>query len=226
MNLSISEGEQLVNEVLSKLPSLKPNQHVVFCGPFTHLDRLSGVLKNQSSASIHLGAQNCHDKVSGAYTGEISISMLKELNVDTVIIGHSERRQYFQESNEFLKSKVNALVEANMHVLFCCGEPLSIREAGTQNAFVEKQLEESLFHLSGDQMMSSITIAYEPIWAIGSGKIPQLLEIEAVHAYIKSVLGSSTPVLYGGSVNSTNAEASVAWPHRSASSTGVNQRMR
>lgn len=214
MNLSVSEGVNLVNEILSKMPSLKSHQHVVFCSPFTHLDRLSDSLKSQASPSIHKGAQNCNDKASGAYTGEISISMLKELNVDTVIIGHSERRQYFHESNEFLKAKVNALVEAKMHVLFCCGEPLSIREEGTQNQFVEKQLEESLFHLNADQLVSCITIAYEPIWAIGTGVTASTAQAQEVHAHIRSLLvnkygadiANEISILYGGSCNAGNAK--------------------
>lgn len=213
MNLSIAEGTQLLNEILNNIPSLNEDQQVIFCCPFTHLDQASQVLKQYSNPAVHLGAQNCNDHTSGAFTGEISINMLKELGVDSVIIGHSERRQYYQEGNEFLKSKVNALVEAGMHVLFCCGESLDIRNQQSQNEFVQQQLEASLFHLTSDQIKTHITIAYEPIWAIGTGVTATTAQAQEMHAHIRSVLSAKygtelsneISILYGGSCNATNA---------------------
>lgn len=213
MNLGIQEGVQLAKEIITKIPDLKSHQHVVFCAPFTHTQKVAEVIRESNNVSLHAGAQNCHDKVSGAYTGEISISMLKELGVDTVIIGHSERRQYFNESNEFLKSKTDALLANNMHVLFCCGEPLEIRQAETQNAWVETQLKESLFHLSAEAMQQGITIAYEPIWAIGTGVTASTEKAQEMHAFIRSLLSAhygeivaqNISILYGGSCNAANA---------------------
>jgi triosephosphate isomerase len=214
MNLSIAEGAELVGDILSKLPSLSEEANVIFCCPFTHLDRVSDVIKKSGNPNIHLGAQNCNDKVSGAFTGEIAIGMLKETGVDSVIIGHSERRQYFGEDHEFLKRKTDALVAAGMHVLFCCGEPLTVREAKQQNIYVEKQLEESLFHLSSGEMKASITIAYEPIWAIGTGVTASTGQAQEMHAHIRTLLinkfgvetAQEISILYGGSCNAANAK--------------------
>ena len=213
MNLSIVEGVSLVNDVLWQLPDLTEDCHIIFCAPFTHLDRISAAMQAHANPSFHIGAQNCNDKSSGAFTGEISISMLKELHIDTVIVGHSERRQYFGESNEFLKEKVNSLVAADMHVLFCCGEPLTIREAHSQNEYVEKQLKDSLFHLDAATLEKNITIAYEPIWAIGTGVTASTEQAQEMHAFIRELLtkqyGSETAqrisILYGGSCNAQNA---------------------
>ncbi len=213
MNLSIAEGAELVNDILTRLPSLSEQARVIFCCPFTHLDRVAQVIKESGNRHAHAGAQNCHDKDSGAFTGEVSIPMLKESGVDTVIVGHSERRQYFSEDHDFLKRKTDALVAADMHVLFCCGEPLTVREAEGQNAYVETQLEESLFHLSAQEMRDSVTIAYEPIWAIGTGVTASTAQAQEMHAHIRALLinkyGMETAeeisILYGGSCNAANA---------------------
>ncbi len=213
MNLSIADGVNLVNEVISKLPSLPEQAHVIFCCPFTHLDRVSSSVNNTGNHQVHLGAQNCNDKASGAFTGEISIAMLKETGVDSVIVGHSERRQLFGEDHDFLKRKTDALVAAGMHVLFCCGEPLAVRESNKQNDYVANQLSESLFHLSAEEMMASITIAYEPIWAIGTGVTASTEQAQEMHAHIRSLLAhqfgeeiaQKISILYGGSCNAANA---------------------
>ncbi|MBK7763235.1 MAG: triose-phosphate isomerase [Bacteroidetes bacterium] len=213
MNLGIQEGVQLVNDIIAKLPVFQTHQHVIFCTPFTHLQKVNEVINQTKNSSLHTGAQNCHDKTSGAYTGEISIAMLQELGVNSVIIGHSERRQYFQESNEFLKNKVDALLANKMHVLFCCGEPLEVREAAQQNAWVEKQLQESIFHLSAETIQQGITIAYEPIWAIGTGVTASTAQAQEMHAFIRSLLqatydedtAQNISILYGGSCNAANA---------------------
>jgi triosephosphate isomerase (TIM) len=211
MNLSLAEGTALVQEIQEKLPPLANHQHVIFCAPHTHLDRLANLIENTNQ--VHLGAQNCNDHINGAYTGEISIDMLRECGVDTVIIGHSERRQYYHEHHELLKNKVNLLVQEGMHVLFCCGEPLSVRESNTQNDFVRVQLEESLFQLDATSLRQHITIAYEPIWAIGTGVTATVAQAQEMHAYIRSLLSStydqtlaeSVSILYGGSCNPANA---------------------
>lgn len=214
MNLSIEEGKSLVNDVLAGLPALQESQLVIFCCPFIHLSSMRPLIREANSASIQLGAQNCHPAASGAFTGEVSIPMLKEVGVESVIIGHSERRQYFGETNEFLKSKLDALVAAGMHVLFCCGEPLTIRELDQQNEYVGNQLKESLFHLSADQIKASVTIAYEPIWAIGTGMTATTAQAQEMHAYIRSLIAgvygqdtaSEISILYGGSCNANNAD--------------------
>jgi len=214
MNLSLVEGESLVKDIIAKLPSVSEPNQVIFCSPFIHIERISNILKSANHDALHAGAQNCNDHASGAYTGEISVSMLKEVGADTVIIGHSERRQYFNESNELLKSKVDFLIANQMHILFCCGEPLSIRETNQQNTYVETQLNESLFHLTADQLKGHISIAYEPIWAIGTGVTASTAQAQDMHAYIRSLLvgkyGKETAneisILYGGSCNASNAK--------------------
>ena len=211
MNTTIADGRTLVQKIVKDLPNLQAHHHVIFCAPFTHLFALQNELNHPQ---LQLGAQNCHPKVSGAFTGEISISMLQEVGVQSVIIGHSERRQYFNESNAFLKEKVDALIEANMQILFCCGEPLEIREANNQNEFVATQLAESLFHLSAEQMQNHVTIAYEPIWAIGTGVTASTQQAQDMHAFIRQTLSQkmgnpvaeSISILYGGSCNAQNAQ--------------------
>jgi len=213
MNLSLQEGKQLISDVVARLPLLTPQQQVVFCVPFTHLSGLAPLLEDGADQSVSLGAQNCHPKSSGAFTGEVSIPMLQEAGARYVIIGHSERRQYFGESNEFLKEKVDALLTANLQVLFCCGEPLEIREENTQNEYVAAQLKESLFHLTAEQLNGHITIAYEPIWAIGTGKTASTEQAQEMHGFIRSLLATqygddtaqSISILYGGSCNPANA---------------------
>lgn len=212
MNLLPSETKGLLEEINAGLGDLKAHQHVICCTPFTHLASANEYLKSNAS-KIKLGAQNCNDKTSGAYTGEISTAMLKDSGVSAVIIGHSERRQYFAESNEFLKSKVDALIDANMLIIFCCGEPLEIREANTQNDFVAIQLKESLFHLNAGHLKEHVVIAYEPIWAIGTGKTASSDQAQDMHAHIRSLLAAhygtdvaeDISILYGGSCNAANA---------------------
>lgn len=213
MNLSIQEGANLIDAVCAQMPTLKEHQQVVFCTPYTHLHNAHLSLQKASKNNTFLGAQNCNPNASGAYTGEISIGMLKECGVSNVIIGHSERRQYFNESNEFLKQKTDALLAQNMQVIFCCGEPLEIREAGTQNDFVAKQLQESLFHVTADQLQQQVVIAYEPIWAIGTGVTASTQQAQDMHFFIRSLLASTygaevaanITILYGGSCNASNA---------------------
>ncbi|HEY0058515.1 MAG TPA: triose-phosphate isomerase [Flavisolibacter sp.] len=211
MNLTYEEGKKLLNELISSHSESKEGQEVVFAVPFPYLQMAVEATENVAGMSV--AAQNCSDKKKGAYTGEVSAPMLQSMGVTYCVIGHSERREYFIETNKMLAEKVNVCLEYNLTPLFCCGEALSIREREGQNDFVEVQLEESLFHLTAEQIRS-IVIAYEPIWAIGTGKTATTAQAQEMHAHIRSVLSgkygadvaSEIPILYGGSVKGSNAE--------------------
>jgi len=217
MNLTLQQGEALVDELLGADISLTGNQEVVLGVPSPYLINTKNKLGDK--ANFYIAAQNCYTKKSGAYTGEVSAEMLKSINVDYVILGHSERREYFSESNEMLAEKVNICFEYGLKPIFCCGEALEIREAGTQNSFVEKQLKESLFHLSAEQL-SGFVIAYEPIWAIGTGRTASSEQAQEMHAHLRSVLASkygeavaaTISILYGGSVKAANAKEIFGQP--------------
>lgn len=214
MNLTPAEGTSLVKEIIKEKVDLKYNHAVVVCPPFTGIAAISTLIDESVDTKVSLGAQNISDKSSGAYTGEVSAEMLKSLQVRYVIVGHSERRQLFGESNELIQKKVDAVLTSNMTPIFCCGEPLEVREANTQNQYVQKQIEESLFHLKGDTVSSNLVIAYEPIWAIGTGKTATADQAEDMHAFIRSVVeqkwgseaAENVSILYGGSVKPDNAE--------------------
>ena len=162
---------------------------------------------------------NCYNKKSGAFTGEVSAEMIKSIGLEYVVLGHSERREYFNESNAVLAEKVNLCLQYFITPIFCCGEPLNIREAGTQNDFVAIQLKESLFHLPTDTI-KRIVIAYEPIWAIGTGKTASTGQAQEMHAHLRSVLAgqygddiaSQVSILYGGSVKANNAKELFSCP--------------
>jgi triosephosphate isomerase len=211
MNLTLDKAEALLDAILGKLPKLSDYRQVVFAVPFPYL--LAAQEKINGIHNVFAAAQNCYSKRSGAYTGEVSVEMLQSLNIQYIIVGHSERREYFQESNQFLAEKLNICLEYSITPIFCCGEPLSIRDAQTQNEFVSKQLEESLFQFSADDVRK-IVIAYEPIWAIGTGKTATSLQAQEMHAYLRSVMAGkfgsdvadSISILYGGSVKASNAK--------------------
>ena len=210
MNLTFQQAEKLVEELVATKYELNENRRVVLGVPFPYLSAISAKVKNLKNMDI--AAQNCSDKKLGAYTGETSVEMLKSIGVPYIIIGHSERREYFNESNETLATKVDIALEYGLQPIFCCGEPLVIREAGTQNSFVEAQLRESLFHLSAEQIRGFI-IAYEPIWAIGTGKTASSDQAQEMHAHIRKVIAGkfadeiakTVSILYGGSVKASNA---------------------
>jgi triosephosphate isomerase (TIM) len=164
-------------------------------------------------------AQNISDKKSGAYTGEVSAEMLRSIGVMHCVIGHSERREYYNETNAMLAEKVNRCLENNIIPVFCCGESLAIRESGAQNEYVATQLKESLFHLSAEQV-AGLVVAYEPIWAIGTGKTATTEQAQEMHAYLRSVLSKQysqeladqVPILYGGSVKAGNSKELFSCP--------------
>ena len=211
MNLTLQQAEVLIDELLAIPHDLSENQSAIFGVPFPYLTAINNKLAGRKN--VFVSAQNCYNKKSGAYTGEVSADMLNSIGIKYVIIGHSERREYFNESNAMLAEKVNICLETGLVPIFCCGEPLSIREAETQNSFVETQLKESLFHLSAEQITGFI-IAYEPIWAIGTGKTASSEQAQEIHAHIRSVLAkqygadvaATISILYGGSVKANNAK--------------------
>ncbi len=210
MNLTLQQAETLINELMATDHTVQDNQLVVFAVPFPYLTSIAGLLR--AKKLIYTAAQNCSDKKSGAYTGETSAEMLQSIDIPYVILGHSERREYYHETNAILAEKVNRAFECRLRPIFCCGEPLNIREAGTQNTYVETQLKEGIFHLSPDQMNGFI-IAYEPIWAIGTGKTASSDQAQEMHAHIRNVLAekygrelaNTVSILYGGSVKAANA---------------------
>ena len=210
MHTTLTEGKQLLGEITEKLQGFT-DVKVVIAPPFTHIDTFAKLL---SATSIQLGAQNCSHKLFGNYTGEISPTQLKALGAQYVIIGHSERRQYYKEDHKLLRAKVEAVLKQNMHPIFCCGEPLEVREMHQQEDFVREQLNEGLFTCALENIQHVI-IAYEPIWAIGTGKSASPDQAQAMHAYIRHLLDTTygmhnakaIPILYGGSVNPNNTHA-------------------
>ena len=213
MNLNLQEGEALVREIMQGSPG-QLTCEVLVAPPFTHLSRLKEIT---DGSHVHIAAQNCHYETSGAFTGEVSAIMLKSLGIDYVIVGHSERRHLFHETNEIVKLKVDAILAAGLKPIFCCGEPAEIRETDTQNIFVRMQLEESLFHLS-EEVLKTVCIAYEPIWAIGTGVTASPEQAQEMHMYIRDLLvsrynkivGEEIRILYGGSIKADNARSLFA----------------
>lgn len=210
MNMTLAEGKTLVEGILAGLPALNESRQVVIAPPFTHLSQTATQLDEYEH--IYLGAQNCSSEASGAYTGEVSAAMLRSAGVQYVIIGHSERREYFKEDDALLARKVEQALAMDMKVIFCCGESLEIRDSNVQNEYVEKQLKSALFHL-GDLLMKNIVIAYEPIWAIGTGRTASAQQAQDMHAHIRHViamqynpiLAEEMSILYGGSAKPSNA---------------------
>jgi triosephosphate isomerase (TIM) len=218
MNNSLEEGLKLSSEIIYMVQDeVRGDVEVVLCPPFIHLSKLHGLL--QGVQRIHLGAQNCSDKASGAYTGEISAAMLASVGVHYVIIGHSERREYFQETNTQLAKKVDQALQMGLTPLFCCGETLQTREAEQHFEFVCQQLTESVFHLS-PEAFSKLVIAYEPIWAIGTGRTASSQQAQEMHLALRQhvaatygqEIANQLPILYGGSCKPDNARELFACP--------------
>ena len=217
MNLSHQEADSLLDQLLASQHHLSSNQAVIFAVPAIYIPL--AVQKLNGKSNIFVAAQNCHQKANGAYTGEIAASMFASVGVHHIILGHSERREFFAESDSLLAAKTEAVLAIGSTPIFCCGEPLSIREAGTQNSFVEAQLKNALFQLSADQIVK-VVIAYEPIWAIGTGKTATSEQAQEIHAYIRSVfaaqygqnIADQISILYGGSVKAANAKEIFSQP--------------
>ena len=216
MNLNLQEGVALAKELNEALVADKPNCDVVICTPFIHLASVAQVLEG---SVIGLGAENCADKEKGAYTGEVSAEMIKSTGAQYVILGHSERREYYKETPEILKEKVLLAQKNGLKVIFCIGESLAEREANKQNEVVKAELEGSVFNLA-EEDFRKIIIAYEPIWAIGTGKTATAEQAEEIHAYIRSIIAEKygqavaddTSILYGGSCKASNAPELFAKP--------------
>lgn len=218
MNLTWKSSGELMDAILKTDHVLKENQLAIFAVPFPYLHRMNEKIAGRTHTFI--AAQNCASTNNGAYTGEVSTEMLESMGIQYVVLGHSERREYQRENHQLLMDKVNRCFEQGITPIFCCGEPLSVREANSQNNFVETQLKESLFHLTAD-LAEKLIIAYEPIWAIGTGKTATNAQAEEMHAHIRKVLADKfgqqiaekISILYGGSVKGTNAAELFSQPN-------------
>jgi len=215
MNTNYQDGVQLAQDICKAVQPTKTT--VIFGTPATHLHVVSQIANDQEN--FHSAAQNCYPAEKGAFTGELSVSMIKSVGAHYVIIGHSERRTYFHESDDFLAQKVNFTLEAGLKPIYCCGEALDIREAGTHVNHVANQLKSELFHLTADQF-ANVVIAYEPIWAIGTGVTASPAQAQEMHAELRQVIANqyndevaqATSILYGGSVKPANAAELFACP--------------
>lgn len=209
MNTTLDEGVELANNVNTLLQGKKANCDVIVCVPFTHLTSVNAVL---DPALVKLGAENCSEHAKGAYTGEVSASMVQSTGAEYVILGHSERRQYFGENNAQLLAKTKLALENGLRPIFCVGEVLEERENGTYNEVVKSQVE-ALFDLSAEDF-GQIVVAYEPVWAIGTGKTATADQAQDMHAHIRAVIAEkygkevadNTSILYGGSCKPGNAK--------------------
>ncbi len=218
MHTNLREGLSLASSIDKRIQKgdLSPNTCIVIAPPFIHLSMISQVIDTDK---ICLAAQNCAAESKGAFTGEVSAKMLKSVGCNAVIIGHSERRAYYDETDEILAKKVNLVLENDLKPIFCCGEKLNERESGNHFNIVKNQIENALFHLSNEQL-SNIIIAYEPVWAIGTGKTASSQQAQEMHAYIRKIIGEkfgteiaeNLTILYGGSVKPANAEEIFSEP--------------
>ena len=218
MNKTLEEAQTLTSELMGMIADeVKGSVKVVLCTPFPYLVPVKQQLGN--NARISVGAQNCSEHASGAFTGETSAPMLKSMGVPYVILGHSERRQYFGEDSKLLLKKTDIALANGLTPIFCCGEPLEVREKNGHEQLVKQQVEEALFHLSAEAIQK-VVIAYEPVWAIGTGKTATAQQAQDMHAVIRKHLAGKygqavvdeISILYGGSVNATNAKELFANP--------------
>lgn len=218
MNKTLEEANILASEIMGMVADeVKGNVKVIFCVPFPYLIPIKNLLGNGSRIAV--GAQNCSEHESGAFTGEVSASMLRSINIPYVILGHSERRQYFGENGKLLAKKVDIALKHGLIPIFCCGEPLEIREKNQHEQLVKQQVEDSLFHLD-EAALRKIVVAYEPVWAIGTGKTASAQQAQEMHAVIRQHIASKygqpvandISILYGGSVNAANAKELFACP--------------
>ena len=216
-NTTVSEGVSLAKQVSEIVNERGAKDVVVVLGtPFTHLTSVAAAV---DSSRINVAAQNCAAEPKGAFTGEVSVSMIQSTGASHVIIGHSERREYYHETSEILNKKVALTLAQGLTPIYCCGEALEIREAGTENAFVKNQLEETIFNLSTEDF-SKIVIAYEPIWAIGTGRTASSQQAQDMLAFIRQLIAAKynktiaeeCSILYGGSCSPANAKELFAQP--------------
>lgn len=215
MNTTLEEGVELANEINDRVKSTSHNCDVIICVPFTHLTSVNAVIE---PGTVALGAENCSEHDKGAYTGEVSAAMVKSTGADYVILGHSERRQYFGESNQQLLAKTRLALANGLRPIFCVGEVLEDRENGSYNEVVQGQVE-ALFELSPEDF-SKLVIAYEPVWAIGTGKTATADQAQDMHAHIRKVIegkygketAENTSILYGGSCKPENAREIFSKP--------------
>ena len=216
MNTTVAEGVALAKDLVAAMSQVPSDVNLVVAPPFVHLTSVGEAIKG---SKIALSAQNCADQPKGAFTGEVSAEMVKSTGAQYVILGHSERREYYKETPEILKEKVLLAQKNDLKVIFCIGESLEEREAGKQNEVVKAELEGSVFNLA-EEDFRKIVIAYEPIWAIGTGKTATAEQAEEIHAYIRSIIAEKygqavaddTTILYGGSCKASNAPELFAKP--------------
>ena len=219
MNTTLQDGQALISEIVHMVQDEVTGSavEVVVCPPFPFLSAIGKQLP--AGGRFHLGAQNCHQKESGAFTGEVSAKMLQSVGCEYVILGHSERRQYFREDDELLSQKLKAALAAGLKPIFCVGESLETREQDETFSFISKQLQDGLFHLSNEEF-DQVVVAYEPIWAIGTGKTATSAQAQEVHAFIREQIARAydaeaalnTSILYGGSANAQNARELFSQP--------------
>lgn len=218
MNKTFEEAEELIDNLMTCLENtqLDNNTQMIICPPFPYLEM---AVEYSDDSYFLAGAQNVSDKESGAYTGEVSATMLQSLDLQYCIVGHSERRAYYGETDAIVAAKVNQLLAHDIHPIVCCGEVLEERESGKQFEVVARQIKEGLFHLTAEEF-GKVIIAYEPVWAIGTGKTATPEQAQEIHAYIRSLIAEkygaevadNTSILYGGSCKPSNAKELFANP--------------
>ncbi len=218
MNKTFEQADELIDGIMTKLEKqeLGENTMMIICPPFPFLEMCTDY-SNESYFAV--GAQNVNDNDHGAYTGEVSAEMLHSMDIDFCIVGHSERRAYYGETDAIVARKVDQLLKNDIRPIVCCGEVLEEREAGKQFDVVKRQITDGLFHLSAEQFQS-VVIAYEPVWAIGTGKTATPEQAQEIHAYIRSLIAEKygqqvadeTSILYGGSCKPSNARELFANP--------------
>lgn len=218
MNLDLEAGQKLASEVVNMTADEVNNgAEVILIPPFLHITSIQKLVG--STKNVHVGAQNCSQEASGAFTGEISVEMLKSAGVEYVVVGHSERREIFSEDDAMLAAKTKAVLDGGLLPIFCCGEQLDSREADQHFAVNKEQVEKGLFALSKEEILK-VVIAYEPVWAIGTGVTASSDQAQEMHAYIRGLIAEqydqstadSISILYGGSVKPGNAEEIFAQP--------------
>lgn len=211
MNLNFEEGVSLFSEIVNMVKDeVVGNQEVIVCSPFIHLSTVSKLAENVKN--VNIGSQNIHQAESGAYTGEVSAAQVKSVGVEYVILGHSERRAYFGESDSLLAEKVNSALKHDLKPIFCIGETQGERESGKYFDIIKTQLTAGVFHLSKEEF-AKVVLAYEPVWAIGTGLTASPEQAQEVHAFIRETVANhydaetaeATTILYGGSCNPSNA---------------------